>query len=203
MSVRYLAFCLGLSWSALGDPGEDFFETKIRPVLVRQCLSCHSGELKSPFGGLRLDSREAMRKGGDSGPAVVAGKPEKSLLLHALNGTNRRVLMPPTGKPAPEVIADFRHWIEIGAPDPRTGSVGAAETNVAAPLWSFRPPRPKAAPAVRDASWPRGELDHFVLARLEEKICHRPRRSTGGHFCATSSLTCMACRRRPPRSTST
>src|SRR5262245_723621 len=98
--------------------GVDFFEKKIRPVLVEHCYGCHSKDAKKLRGGLRLDSRDGMLQGGDSGPAIVPGQPSKSLLVQALRQESD-LRMPPTGKLPEAVIADFVRWIEAGAPDPR------------------------------------------------------------------------------------
>ena len=96
----------------------EFFESKIRPTLVTHCYECHSGQAATPKGGLRLDLRETTFAGGDSGPAVIAGKPVESPLMQALR--YERFEMPPTGKLPDTVIADFERWIQMGAPDPRT-----------------------------------------------------------------------------------
>ncbi|OYW12841.1 MAG: hypothetical protein B7Z55_17905, partial [Planctomycetales bacterium 12-60-4] len=93
----------------------DFFEAKIRPVLVEQCYSCHSAESKSLKGGLRLDVREGVRRGGESGPAVVPGKPDDSLLLSALR--HESFQMPPERKLSDEVVENFTRWVAMGAPD--------------------------------------------------------------------------------------
>src|ERR1700722_15293247 len=104
-----------------GAPSEadlDFFEKKVRPVLADNCYSCHSTATKRPKGGLLLDTREGLLKGGDSGPALGPGKPEESLLLKAVrhDGDTK---MPPKGKLPETVIADLEAWIKRGAPDPR------------------------------------------------------------------------------------
>src|SRR5262245_44397096 len=117
-----LGIALGLAASASTVlAGEDFelFEKKIRPVLVQHCYKCHSAETAEPKGGLRVDSREAMHQGGESGPAVVPHRPAESLLLAALAHDDSLVNMPPTGKLPASVLTDFRRWIEAGAPDPR------------------------------------------------------------------------------------
>ena len=149
----------------------EFFENKIRPVLAAKCYACHSAEAKALRGGLLLDSREGLLRGGDSGPAVVVGKPDDSLLLQALRFEGFE--MPPEGKLPATTIDDFARWIAIGLPDPRTAkSVPTKKTfDLAAGrrFWSFRPiadPRP---PQVGDAAWPAADLDRFVLAALEAK----------------------------------
>jgi len=96
-----------------------FFESKIRPVLATKCYACHSSGLKSPMGGLLLDTKAGVLKGGATGPVVVAGKPAESRLLKALRYTDPHLQMPPAGKLPDPVIADFDRWIAAGAPDPR------------------------------------------------------------------------------------
>ncbi len=154
------------------DPeGIAFFEQRIRPVLVERCYDCHASD--QPKGGLRLDSRQGARQGGDSGPAVVAGDPDGSLLLRAIAYNGDFHDMPPDGRLPAQTIADFRRWIELGAPDPRTALVPAAkapEVVVPDPAehWAFKPVREHTPPQVKDESWPRDEIDRFVLARLDE-----------------------------------
>ena len=97
--------------------GVAFFETKIRPVLVEHCYQCHATGAKRLRGGLKLDSRTSILAGGDTGPAVVPGKPGESLLLAAIRHEDE-LEMPPKGKLPPEVIADFERWIALGAPTP-------------------------------------------------------------------------------------
>jgi hypothetical protein len=152
----------------------DFFEKKIRPVLAEHCYRCHSSETAKAGklkGGLQLDTRDGMRRGGDSGPAVVPGNPAKSLLLAALR--HETVMMPPSGKLPDSVIVDFVAWIKNGAADPRDGkSVVQTETidwQKARDFWAFQPPRVHAPPQVKNAEWPRKEMDHFVLTELEKR----------------------------------
>src|SRR3954447_2068142 len=97
----------------------DFFEKKIRPVLVEHCYKCHSAEAKKLKGGLALDSRAGLLKGGDSGPALVAGKPADSRLITAVRYADAELRMPPKGKLPDAVIADLEKWVGLGAPDPR------------------------------------------------------------------------------------
>jgi hypothetical protein len=149
--------------------GIEFFERKIRPVLVKHCYDCHSAGAKKLQAGLLLDTREGIRRGGDSGPAVLPGKPEDSSILSALRGES--VEMPPTGKLPDEVIADFEKWIKMGAPDPREGQAGPAKYQIdleqGRKFWAFQPPRKHEPPAVKGAAWPRGDIDRFILSRLE------------------------------------
>jgi hypothetical protein len=151
--------------------GLDFFEARIRPMLVKHCYECHSAGAfgkKNLKGGLFLDSRDGSRKGGESGPAVVPGKPDESLLITALKHDSFK--MPPKGKLPDELIAHFVKWVEMGAPDPRDGvAVSSTEIDIEAGRqhWSFRPLTQPAPPAVKDEAWVRNPLDRFVRAKLE------------------------------------
>src|SRR5437899_423620 len=101
--------------------GLAFFESKIRPLLVERCYECHSAESKKLKGGLRLDSREGVLKGGDSGPAIVPGKPENSLLIKAVRYIDPDLQMPPHHQLSAGQIADLEQWVRMGAPDSRQG----------------------------------------------------------------------------------
>ena len=157
--------------SAADDPAQvEFFEKKIRPVLVEHCDKCHSGKAASLKGGLRLDFREGLMKGGDSGPAIVNGKPDESLLILALKYDGLE--MPPKGKLPDSVVKDFETWVRNGAVDPREApaSAGSATTinfEEAAKFWAFQAPQKHAPPDLKDASPVRSDLDRFVQARLE------------------------------------
>ena len=151
---------------------EAFFETRIRPVLVKECYGCHSSKTGQVRGGLLLDTREGTHVGGDSGPAVVPTSLDDSLLWNAINYEDYR--MPPGGKLADDVIDDFRQWIEMGAPDPRDiqvdqvqGTISDADIESGKQFWSFVRPRRPQTPTVERSSWPRTEIDHFVLSKLE------------------------------------
>lgn len=148
----------------------EFFEKKIRPVLVDACYSCHSADAKKIKGKLRVDSAAELAKGGENGSAVVAGDPDASLLIKAIRWSSDDLQMPPKKKLAPEVIADFEHWVKIGAPYP--GPKAAAEApkaDLAKTHWSFQKPRPQVVPAVKNGSWAKTDIDRFILAALEEK----------------------------------
>jgi hypothetical protein len=159
---------------ALSPEGVEFFETHIRPVLVSKCYECHSGKSKKIRAGLRLDTAERMRAGGESGPAIVPNKPEESLLISALRYQSNE--MPPSGKLPDAVINDFMKWISLGAPDPRTEATPMAEKNQktiakADPRdhWSFKHPQRTAPPNVAHTAAARNDIDRFILARLEAK----------------------------------
>jgi hypothetical protein len=149
--------------------GVEFFESKVRPVLVEQCYRCHSVQAGKSKGGLTLDTRAAVLKGGNTGPAIVPGKPEKSLLLAAIRHDGD-LKMPPKTKLPDAVINDLRRWIEMGAPDPReraAATVSNIDWTRAREFWSFRPVRKPALPAVKDGAWSKTDTDRFILARLE------------------------------------
>jgi hypothetical protein len=149
----------------------DFFEKKIRPVLVESCYSCHSTQAKKTRGGLKLDTRDAVMKGGDTGPALIPGKSQDSLLIKAIRYDDLDLKMPPKGKLSAEVVRDFEKWIDMGAPDPRTGKevAGKSDWDTKKDFWVYKPPVKKAIPAVKDQAWPSNDIDRILLAKLESK----------------------------------
>jgi mono/diheme cytochrome c family protein len=160
------------SAEAKGAPGADYFENKVRPILVNSCGSCHQ---ERSSGGLSLTSRAALLKGGDSGPAVAPGDPEKSLMLVAVHQTGV-LKMPKGGKLSPEDVAVLTEWIRIGAPWPQTTApmvaTGKQITDDMRRFWSFMPLVDSPVPPVKDPSlkgWAKTDIDHFVLAKLDEK----------------------------------
>src|SRR5262245_41144923 len=154
--------------------GLEFFEAKIRPILAEHCYSCHSTRAKKVKGELRLDSREATRQGGETGPAVVPGKPEASLLLKAVRYQDESLRMPPKGKLPDNVIADLEAWIKMGAPDPRERAAPAAAATWDEMLrtrrqwWSLKPVSDPGAPALKDYTWPKGRIDQHLLAAMNK-----------------------------------
>jgi mono/diheme cytochrome c family protein len=167
----------GAGDSALTPEAVEFFEKSIRPVLADRCYSCHSASAPKLKGGLRLDTREGLRKGGETGPALVPGDPDRSLLIRAILRGEDAEKMPPkdSERLSPEQIRDFKAWVKMGAPDPRTPAAAAAAPKPAINFeearrrWPFNPVAEPALPAVADASWPRSPIDRFILAKLEEK----------------------------------
>jgi hypothetical protein len=164
-----------LSLPAADDPqpsaeGLKFFESKIRPILAQNCYKCHSADEKIK-GGLNLDSRAGIRHGGDSGPAVTPGDLGSSLLWSAINWADEDYEMPPKKKLPASIIADFRTWIEMGAPDPRMAEKIVVKTeidiNEGKKFWAFQKPLKAEPPAINNPAWPASEIDHFVLAKLE------------------------------------
>ena len=157
--------------------GIEFFETRIRPVLVEKCYSCHSADSKKLKGDLKVDSAAGLLHGGESGSsAVVPGHPEKSKLIDAIRYKIEDLQMPPKEKLSDAVIANFEAWIKMGAPDPRTGApavaAGSSHLDIKAAKrdwWSFQPPQPQTPPAVKNARWVKTPVDAFVLAKLEAR----------------------------------
>jgi hypothetical protein len=149
-----------------------FFEKHIRPVLVNQCYQCHSATEKIK-GGLALDTKAGTLAGGESGhPAVVPGRVDESALFEAISWTNEDMQMPPKQKLPADVVAAFKKWIEMGAPDPREGTTqggGKREIDIAEGRkhWAFSKPVKPAPPVTKESSWARTDLDRFVLAGLE------------------------------------
>ena len=151
-----------------------FFETKIRPVLVEHCYSCHSDKADSIGGKLRLDTRDAILKGGESGQALVPGDPESSLILQAISYDGME--MPPDQQLPPTVIHDFTRWIQDGAFDPRTETQSkdpnSANQDITASVtsehWSFQPITQPAIPKTNDRQWPKNSIDHFTLHAMEK-----------------------------------
>jgi mono/diheme cytochrome c family protein len=152
----------------------EFFEKKVRPVLANHCYGCHSADTK-PAGGLRVDDRNGLLVGGNNGPSVVPGAPEKSLLLKRV-AHDAKKRMPAAGEPLNDTqIADLTQWVKDGAAWPAVrvpATLGKARPEYAklkAEHWAFRPPTDPPAPAVQDGAWPRDAIDRFVLAGLEAK----------------------------------
>ncbi|MCB1229415.1 MAG: PSD1 domain-containing protein [Verrucomicrobiae bacterium] len=156
----------------------DFFESHIRPALVKHCYKCHSTDADKVKGGLLLDSREATLRGGDNGTVLVPGSPEESTLLTAITYEDSSLEMPPKYQLDDQVIADFRTWIEMGAPDPRKEAprdaqpietyTSTIDVEKGRDFWAYQKPHKSKLPEISQSEWPRSELDHFVLAALDE-----------------------------------
>ncbi len=149
----------------------DFFEKKIRPVLIKSCYKCHSADAKELGGKLRLDHRDGLVRGGETGPAVVPNKPGASLLIQAIEHRDG-LEMPPDRKLSAAVIKDFRTWIAQGAVDPRVSPAARPKTGTSRPppsrdLWSLKPVTRPEVPTVKNSGWPRTDIDRFLLARME------------------------------------
>ena len=153
--------------------GVEFFENKVRPVLSKYCYECHSGQAKKLKAGLLLDSRDGMLKGGDSGPVLVPGKANESLIIKALEHDGPTKMPSQSTKLPKEIVADFVKWIDMGAPDPRTGKAVSKKKEIdlakGRAYWAFQPLRPMAPPRVKNMAWGRTPVDRFILAKLEAK----------------------------------
>ena len=154
----------------------EFFETKIRPVLIEACYKCHSAQSDKIKGGLLVDSKEALLKGGSSGPAIVPGNAERSLFIKAIRYSDPNLQMPPKEKLAADKIADLEAWVKMGAPDPRTGKQGTVlktgkDKDKAKTHWAFQPitKPPVPTPKSHLKTWIQNPIDTFVLAKMEEK----------------------------------
>ena len=159
-------------------PDVEFFEKKIRPVLAEHCYACHSATSKKLKGGLRADSREGLLKGGETGPAIVPGKPGASRLLEAMSHRDPDLTMPPKKPKLPAaVLADFERWIKDGAAWPKETVKATPKEADAFDLakrkrrlpWIWEAPRRQVLPTVKDSSWPLIPVDRFILARLEKE----------------------------------
>jgi hypothetical protein len=172
--------CVGLSpcqaAPKTSDPrpskeGLDFFEKKIRPVLVHNCYECHSGNVAKAKAHLVLDTHDGLHKGGDSGAVVAPGHADNSLLIEAIRYEGLE--MPPKGKLSDEVIEDFARWVDMGAPDPRVGKAAMPRNRVdlaeARKFWAFRPPKATPPPAISDMAWPETDIDRYIRAAQERE----------------------------------
>ncbi|MEE2643032.1 MAG: PSD1 and planctomycete cytochrome C domain-containing protein [Planctomycetota bacterium] len=153
---------------------EEFFESRIRPVLVKNCYGCHSQKTGKARGGLMLDTREGLLAGGDSGEGLVPGSLDKGTLWSAINYEDWE--MPPGRSLARNEIEDIRKWILMGAPDPRVVKIKKVNTSISRQdilaakkeFWSFRQPVKTEPPVNGDPGWARGDIDHFIAAGLRE-----------------------------------
>ena len=165
--VAIFLLCGSTAASQTDVEGVQFFEQKIRPVLVERCYMCHSISAKKLQSGLLLDTRQATRAGGKRGPAVVPGNVRDSLLIEAIR--HESLEMPPAGKLSDSVVADFVRWVEMGAPDPRDAAAAARATDGDAgkQFWSFLPLGNYEPPEVAETEWDLTPIDRFILARQQ------------------------------------
>ncbi len=170
------AFVFASDKLPFSDEDIQYFERKIRPILVQHCYSCHSIDAKVLHGGLRLDTAESVRKGGDSGPTLVPGQPDESLLIHSIQ-YDSDIKMPPKGKLPDAEIKELTQWVRRGAPYPKSQNQPdqkAAQINFdeGRRFWSFQPVREQLLPEVKDKQWPKTRLDAFVLSSMELEGLH-------------------------------
>lgn len=164
--IHCLLFSAILTDSAIADERLEFFEKRIRPILTKHCQECHAADARNIRGGLLLDSKSGWQRGGDSGPAVVPGQPDESLLLSALR--HESFAMPPEERLPDTVIRDFETWIRAGAVDPREGRAGPETQKLdlleGRQFWSFQPVQSPTVPTVK-SDWPQTPIDHFLAAQ--------------------------------------
>lgn len=170
LACTLLASSLGSSLGAgeMTDSQRHFFEAKIRPALVTHCYECHAADSKKLGGKLLLDGSTEILAGGQSGPALIPGDPDSSLLLQALRYDGLE--MPPSKPLPPAIITDFEQWIRMGAPDPRPSGSTTAKPSVTADLaslWAYQARQSPPTPAVSSVAWPRSSIDSFILAAME------------------------------------
>jgi hypothetical protein len=164
-------------WAQANDPAilGNFFDTKVRPVLAENCFSCHGP--KKQQAGLRLDSKEAVIKGGDEGPVLVAGQPEKSPLIKAIRHAGEPK-MPPKGKMADQFIEDLTTWVKMGAywPESNAATAKISGDDSWKKHWAFQPVRASALPQVKNQSEIQTPVDAFIVAKLESQgLSQNPR----------------------------
>lgn len=176
MRLSFLAILLSISLaptvSRAAEPAPTaaqlrFFESRIRPVLVDQCLRCHGAQKQKA--GLRLDGREHILRGSSGGPVVVSGKPEQSSFIKAITHTDPDLKMPPDKKLSDAQIADLTQWVKMGLPYPATAAAKVDDRDKARRAWAFQAPIDPAVPTVKATGWPQGSIDRFILAGLEAK----------------------------------
>ncbi|MFN7138350.1 MAG: PSD1 and planctomycete cytochrome C domain-containing protein [Limisphaerales bacterium] len=183
MRTRHFPWLLCFVWMLTSSTGGtaaeispeqlDFFEKRIRPVLVDRCYQCHSAQADDLKGGLRLDSKTGTRLGGVSGkPTITPHNPASSFLIEVISYKHEKIQMPPKtagGQLSDAQIADFIEWVNMGAPDPRTGpaTLGKPARNIKE-HWAFKPLRESSPPPVKNTKWAKTPIDQFILARLEE-----------------------------------
>jgi hypothetical protein len=182
--LRLLPGCLAVSAGAaeLSREHLEFFERKIRPVLAERCYECHSAAKNKAKGGLTLDTHAGLLKGGDTGPALVPGDPEKSRLIEAVRYQNRDLQMPPKSPLSPEQVRDLEQWVKLGAPDPRVESVAQTSTKriptvaEGRQFWAFQPLANPAIPSIGNRqSAIANPIDAFIAAKLaEQKLSPAP-----------------------------
>ncbi|MEM7011857.1 MAG: PSD1 and planctomycete cytochrome C domain-containing protein, partial [Verrucomicrobiota bacterium] len=172
LAAGFLALACNVTRAEIPQDQLQFFEAKIRPVLIDSCYKCHSAEAENIKGGLALDTKAGLLSGGDSGPSLVPGNLDASLLWTAVSYEDEYYEMPPKQKLPDDVVEDFRKWILMGAPDPRDEEAVTVRTEInieeGKKVWSFQPPAKVDPPTVSNEAWPKSDIDRFILAKLDE-----------------------------------
>lgn len=174
MKLRLFLILVAAQASAADNPeAREFFENRVRPVFVKNCLPCHS---ETRMGGLDMSSREGLIKGGQIGTSLVPGKPDESVLIQAVTHQHERLRMP-AGQPrlSDRQITDLTDWVKTGAywPESAAAVANKAKKYVITPeqrnFWSLVPVKKPVIPTVKNAAWARGDLDRLLLSRMEAK----------------------------------
>lgn len=167
---------LSVSFASGADSPEGLalFEQHIRPLLIEHCFKCHSAQSEKPKGGLLLDSKQGIAKGGANGAIIVPGDPGKSRLIEAIKWTDPDLRMPPKKQLTSQQIQWLETWVKLGAPDPRESNAGTAskaklgmDLESGRKWWAFQPVKELTPPAVKDKVWVQRKIDPFILAQLE------------------------------------
>ena len=170
LTLLVCVLAVGFSFVQAAEPaGVEFFEKRVRPILVDRCYECH-GEKKQK-GGLRLDSAASVLKGGDNGPSLVPGKPGESRIIKGILWNDPDFQMPPKNRLSDAEISALTEWVKIGAPDPRTNAFIASANHEPRTTnhWAYQPIKKPPLPQFNNSSWPRADIDRFVFAELEAK----------------------------------
>ena len=167
MLLTALGVAVRVPGAELTPAQTEFFEGKIRPILADNCYKCHSAQSEKIKGGLLLDTRAGVLKGGDSGAAIVPGNPDESLLIKAVRYTDPDLQMPKNKKLPDDAIAALETWVRMGAPDPRTEAIPKKFAESSKNHWAWKPVKSPSIPEVTDAEWCQTPVDHFILAKLE------------------------------------
>jgi hypothetical protein len=175
-SIASLALFLSSASATIADSPQDlaYFESHIRPALIKHCYECHSSKAEKLKGGLRLDHKNGWKEGGDLGSEISPGHPEASRLIEAIRYGNPELEMPPNGKLPKELIGHFEEWIHRGAPDPREEALpitpkAGIDLAEGRKFWSFQPISNPVPPTIADSPWPQGTIDQFILREIRDK----------------------------------
>src|SRR5258705_3375220 len=164
VSALVLAFAASPRAATRGDDGNEFFEKHVRPIFAQRCYECHSSG-KKVKGGLSLDTRDGLFKGGELGAVVVSGKPNESLLIKAVRYADEDLQMPPKHRLDAKEVALLEKWVALGAPYPKASA--APDKSKAVDHWAFKPVCTHPVPRPRNERWAANDIDRFVLAKLE------------------------------------
>ncbi len=186
--------------------GLEYFEQKVRPLLIKRCFECHSAESEKSNGGLRLDDRQAILTGGDNGPAAIEGKVSESLILRAVHYTEPGFEMPPTGKLPQGEIEVLERWVELGLPMPsgpakQTGK-RVIDIEAGRKHWAFQPLM-ESEPSTDPSGWSRGRIDAYIAASQTHKQLHPLPQATPDKLFRRIKFDLLGCHPQPTSSPAT